>query len=91
VAAGVDVFCSDAEGAYVEEPAVPIYAAAARGVGGVGARSNKDSSSRRRRGGEAEGEEEAEEEEEIDEEVDNEVEEEIEIDDINKTDRAAPN
>jgi hypothetical protein len=41
VAAGVDVFCSDAEGAHVEEPAVPVHAAAAQGVGGFGARSDQ--------------------------------------------------
>jgi hypothetical protein len=49
VAAGVDVFRTHAEGARIEEPAVPVQAAAAQGVGGVGARSYKNSSSRSRR------------------------------------------
>jgi hypothetical protein len=32
MAAGLDVFCTHAEGAQMEEPAVPVQAAAARGV-----------------------------------------------------------
>jgi hypothetical protein len=47
MAADLDVFHAGAERARVEEPAVPVYAAAARGVGGISLRSKKDSSSRR--------------------------------------------
>jgi hypothetical protein len=36
VVVDVDVFCTHIEGIYVEEPAVLVYTAAARGVGGVG-------------------------------------------------------
>jgi hypothetical protein len=41
LAAGVDVFRTHPEGARVEEPAVPVQAAAARDMGSVGPRSRE--------------------------------------------------
>jgi hypothetical protein len=46
MAAGVDDFRTHAEGARVKEPAVPVQAAAARGMGNVGPRSREGSKRR---------------------------------------------